>query len=60
MKNSRQEKKGELSVAQETTDKESRFKGVPCTEKELKEHLKSFSDIDESATFIDKPRHWKK
>lgn len=47
-------------MAQETTDKESRFKGVPCTEKELKEHLKSFSDIDESATFIDKPRHWKK
>lgn len=58
MKNSRQEKKGELSVVQETTDR--KFKGVPCTEKELKEHLKAFSDMDESALYIDKPRHWKK
>lgn len=45
-------------MVQETTDR--KFKGVPCTEKELKEHLKAFSDMDESALYIDKPRHWKK
>lgn len=47
----------------ETTDKKESKKareGVLMSEKALAEHLKAFSDIEESIKFVDKPRHWKK
>lgn len=58
-----QEKQEELFTVKEMTDKKETKKvreGVPMTEKALAEHLKSFSDIEESIKFVDKPRHWKK
>lgn len=47
-------------MAQVMTDKKKPKEGIPCSEKELKEHLKAFEDIEESIKYIDKPRHWKK
>lgn len=50
-------------MAVEMKDKKETKKvreGVPMSEKALAEHLKAFSDIEESIKFVDKPRHWKK
>lgn len=32
----------------------ARREGIPCSEEALKEHLKVFSDIEDSIAFVDK------